>query len=68
MNMTANYKIMTNETKLKADTMYHLGDFHFYLDEDTKELKVMVQKSKHRLTIEPNTDNSCTLVAAYWIK
>jgi len=48
---------------LAAGYSFKLGDFQLVLDEDTGELKVIVHKNKLRLTIKPNSDNSCTLVA-----
>ena len=48
---------------LAAGYSWKLGDFQIWLDEDTGELKVIVHQNKYRMTIKPNTDNSCTLVA-----
>lgn len=48
---------------LAAGYSWKLGDFQLWLDEDTGELKVIVHQNKYRMTIKPNTDNSCTLVA-----
>lgn len=42
---------------------FKIGDFHIYLDEDSKELKIIVYKSNLRMTIKPNSDNSCTIAA-----
>lgn len=48
---------------LSAGYSFRIGDFYIYLDEDSKELKVIVHKNKLRMTIKPNSDNSCTIVA-----
>mgnify|MGYP003407981036 FL=1 len=48
---------------LAAGYSFTIGDFQIYLDEDSKELKVIVHKNKLRMTIKPNSDNSCTVVA-----
>ena len=48
---------------LAADYSWKLGDFQIWLDEDTGELKVIVHQNKYRMTIKPNSDNSCTIVA-----
>ena len=48
---------------LAAGYFFQIGDFQIYLDEDNKELKVIVHKTRLRMTIKPNTDNSCTIVA-----
>lgn len=48
---------------LAAGYSFQIGDFQIYLDEDSKELKVIVHKNKLRMTIKPNSDNSCTVVA-----
>jgi hypothetical protein len=48
---------------LAAGYSWKLGDFHLWLDEDTGEMKVIVYQNKYRITIKPNSDNSCTLVA-----
>ena len=48
---------------LAAGYSWKLGDFQIWLDEDTGELKVIVHQNKYRMTIKPNSDNSCTLVA-----
>ena len=48
---------------LAAGYSWKLGDFQIWLDEDTSELKVSVHQNKYRMTIKPNSDNSCTLVA-----
>lgn len=48
---------------LAAGYSWKLGDFQLWLDEDTGELKVIVHHNKYRMTIKPNSDNSCTLVA-----
>ena len=48
---------------LVAGYSFKLGDFQLWLDEDSGELKVIVHQNKYRMTIKPNSDNSCTLVA-----
>ena len=48
---------------LAAGYSWKLGDFQIWLDEDTGELKVIVHQNKYRMTIKPNSDNSCTIVA-----
>jgi len=48
---------------LAAGYSFQIGDFQIYLDEDSKELKVIVHKNNLRMTIKPNSDNSCTVVA-----
>lgn len=48
---------------LAAGYSFQIGDFQIYLDEDSKELKVIVHKHKLRMMIKPNSDNSCTVVA-----
>ena len=48
---------------LMQGASYSLGDFRLSCNEETGALKVTVVKPTLRLTIEPNTDNSCTLVA-----
>lgn len=54
---------LREDNKLKAGYSYKIGGFQIILDEDTKELKVIVHENKNRMFIKPNTDNSCTLVA-----
>lgn len=49
---------------LAAGYSWKLGDFQLLLDEDTGELKVIVHQNKYRMTIKPNSDNSCTVVAS----
>jgi hypothetical protein len=48
---------------LAAGYSFKIGDFQIYLDEDSKELKVIVHNNKLRMMIKPNSDNSCTVVA-----
>ena len=48
---------------LAAGYSFQIGDFQIYLDEVSKELKVIVHKNNLRMTIKPNSDNSCTVVA-----
>lgn len=48
---------------LAAGYSFQIGDFQIYLDEDSKELKIIVHRSKLRMSIKPNSDNSCTVVA-----
>lgn len=48
---------------LAAGYSFKIGDFQIYLNEDTKELKVIVHAHKVRMYIKPNADNSCTIVA-----
>ena len=48
---------------LAAGYSFQIGDFQIYLDEDSKELKVIVHKNKLRMSIKPHSDNSCTVVA-----
>ena len=48
---------------LAAGYSFQIGDFQIYLDEDSKELKVIVHKNKLRMSIKPNSDNSCTVVS-----
>ena len=48
---------------LAAGYSFKIGDFPIYLDEDSKELKVIVHNNKLRMMIKPNSDNSCTVVA-----
>ncbi len=48
---------------LAAGYSFKLGDFQLWLDEDSGELKVIVHQTKYRMTIKPNSNNSCTLVA-----
>jgi len=48
---------------LAAGYSFQIGDFQIYLDENSRELKVIVHKNKLRMTIKPNSDNSCTVVA-----
>ena len=60
---------LKNETPTDANNVlaagysFQIGDFQIYLDEDSKELKVIVHKNKLRMTIKPNSDNSCTVLA-----
>lgn len=60
---------LKNETPTDANNVlaagysFQIGDFQIYLDEDSKELKVIVHKNKLRMSIKPNSDNSCTVVA-----
>lgn len=49
---------------LAAGYSFKIGDFQIYLDEDSKELKVIVHKNKLRMAIKPNSDNSCTVLAS----
>lgn len=48
---------------LAAGYSFKLGDFQIWLDEESGELKVIVHPIQYRMTIKPNSDNSCTLVA-----
>ena len=48
---------------LAAGYSFMIGDFQIYLDEESKELKVIVHKNNLRMIIKPNSDNSCTVVA-----
>lgn len=48
---------------LAAGYSYKIGKFQVILDEDSGELKIIVNTNKDRLMIKPHTDNSCSLVA-----
>jgi hypothetical protein len=62
-NKQQNTGAMQYDTVLAAGYSYKIGQFTVMLDEDTNELKVIVHQNRNRLTIKPNSDNSCTLVA-----
>jgi len=57
--------ITPNDTNnvLAAGYSFQIGDFQICLDEDSNELKVIVLKNNLRMSIKPNSDNSCTVVA-----
>ena len=64
MESKIKHSIPTEENNaLAPGYSWKLGDFQLWLDEDTGELNVMVHQNKYRITIKPNSDNSCTLVA-----
>ncbi len=62
-NLSENTKGNNANTVLSAGYSYKIGKFQIILDEDTEELKIIVHTNKDRMTIKPNTDNSCTLIA-----
>lgn len=49
---------------LSADISYSLGKFRLILDEDTNELKILVQTNSENLLIKPSSSNSVILITS----
>lgn len=50
-------------SKLESDYMYRIGDFQILLSENEDELKVFVNAKNKYMLINPNSDNSSTILA-----